>query len=361
MSEKDEHVDELMSRALDGELGGEEQARFDVHVAACDACAAEFEALRDSVEALRGRGADPLEGATVAAIVGRAMPDRAMPAAPRRRWRRPVLIVSHAAALLVGLLLAWQLGPRGEGEPTPPIERVVRVEVPVEVPVETIREVPVEVPVEVVVTERVEVPVDRIVREVVTQPVPSPLQPRLDEALFLARSAVALASTGADALGDAFEASTARIAAAARSDAAARVDRDPLEPDGGAGRAPAPRREARAGRVASADAGAALVVRREGDRVQLSTRGTLEEVVPALIDALDSGEPAVAAAALDHLEGLRADLDGATAFAEPGADRVDRAGGIRGLIGSSQARFADADDGPDAAARWRDWWGGRTR
>lgn len=359
-----DRIDEWASRALDGELAGDDAARYEAHLEVCASCAERAEELAGAVGALRGLPVRPLDSDEVGAIVAAAMPGlptaagaAAAPAAAgvvlagpgSTRRRRVALAVTHAAALVVGLGLAWSLGARAEAEPVErvvrvevPVDREVRVEVPVEVVKEVTREVLVEVPVEVIVEKPVEVEVD--------VPVPHPFQARWDGALAMAQGVASLAAHGADAFGAAMERRADRIAAAEAAEFERAVASAPVVAQ--AEPAPVEAQRTRTG----------LVVRREGGRVSLRTRGTLDEVVPALIDALENEDVAVAAAALDRLEDLRDELggDGPAAMTSFAAEErpVDDAGGIRGLLRASRERRSD-EPAPDAAEAWRAWW--RTR
>lgn len=378
------HVDDLFSPALDGELSSAQERDFRGHLGDCERCAAAFARLEKSVAAMRGAKVSALSDREVEATVAAAFPEIA-PAAPGPA-RGPVhqitsgrgapwpLVLSHAAAVLLGCTLMFggraALFGSGTGpKPLPPERIEVPVEVirEVEVPVEVLVEVVVEVPREVIREIRVEVPVQVEVERVVVKRVPHPLQMRLDAGYRIAANVTEVAALSARGLSGALEAAAASEAmhlADAGDIATERPDTGALPAtiraqSRGAVRAP--------GRVRS---GGALVVQRDGDRLSLRTRGPREVVVPALIDALDSSDETLAAAALGQLMSLRdrmveAGLEddsfptgstrGVAALEQP----IDRAGGLRGLLRQSRDRdleFGDASLESTSADAWRAWW-----
>lgn len=356
MKEQDVHeqIDAWVSRWIDGDLSEEELAVYGAHLAACEACALRAEELVQSVEALRSLELPRLDSGDVSSIVAAALPvgAPAVPvlAGPGSARRRPAAaVLTHAAALVAGLGLAWAFL---RTETPEPLERVVRVEVPVEK--EVTREVRVEVPVEVRVEVPVEVPVEVVVEKpvevLVEVPTPHPMQPRWDETLGVARGVAGLVAQGATALDRALTRRAQRIAAASV------VEPEPERP---VVAEPPGTRASVAVAAGPREGGVGLVVRRVGGRVSLRTVGAPEEYVPALIDALDGDDAAVAAAALDRLEVLRDEMGGAprAALVSFDADEgaVDAAGGIRGLLRASRERRADEDSSVPSSA-WRDWW-----
>ena len=93
----------------------------------------------------------------------------------------------------------------------------------------------------------------------------------------------------------------------------------------------------------------------DGDgKVTLKTRGALSEIVPVLIDTMESGDSDVVAAAFDRLQSIRVDLgEEALELRDEDGER-SRAGGIRRLLSSrgSESRQLDLRD----PSLWRDWW-----
>ena len=295
-------------------------------------------------------------------MVAAAMPGEAAGApvplsTSRRRAPRWVTWASHAAAILLGVLLArswggslfsgdsdaWRMVSVDSGEPA---LREVRVEVPVETIVERLVEVkvPVEVAVEVPVEVMVEVPVEveRIIYR--DRPVPHPLQARWDTQLAVANT---MGKAGLLAL-QGLDRTLSRMA-----NHASGPELDfPVEPAVIA--AAEPRKRGRA-RIAAAESSQAHVeVRRRSGRVTLVTRGALADVVPVLIDTLEAGDDDVRTAAFDRPQSIRADFgEEGLALSAPSKDRA-RPGGIRGLLYHKNER-APAP-APEDPALWRDWW-----
>lgn len=236
----------------------------------------------------------PLGEGEVDRIVEAAMPIPTSGSGPSSSWGG---WWSHAAAVLVGVSL-MALG-RGCQEAKTELEiREVAVRVPVEVPVEVIVEVPVEVPVEVSVERLVEVPVEKIVERIVYRD---------------------------------------RVVASER----------PSPPEA---QAKAPRRVARS----TGSQRTHLEVRRVDGRVMLRTRGSMADVIPVLIDALDSDDGAVVAAAADRLETVRAGFGARAVELRPSKPVRARRSGLRAVLssGRTEVRATEMDD----AELWREWW-----
>ena len=101
-----EHLGELLSAHLDGELSAEESSRVEQHLAGCPACATELEATRTVRSRLRDAPAvDPpfgfLERVTLPSGQARAR---------RRHWQAAAWVVGVAAAwvLVLGIAVAPQ-------------------------------------------------------------------------------------------------------------------------------------------------------------------------------------------------------------------------------------------------------------
>ncbi len=334
------HIEDRFSDLLDGTLEPQESASVQAHLESCAACRSGFEAFERSTNALRNLRLAPTSPAHVrdvqAAVQG--------PAKRRLGW--PML--THAAAILVGLGLAY--GPRGCAQPTatPPTEvvREVRVEVPVEVtvevPVEIERVVRVEVPIEIPVEVRVEVPI-RVI-EYVDRPVLNPQ--RFDHQ----RTQFMLAN---------IEYALSEITHA--TNAPSPVPIDPGEPTAIVAVLPPDPdtpTSSMTPRVSSP-----LRIRRTGDQVRIHTRGTLEEIVPALIDTLNDPDQLVALAVEQHLESLRAELAGDESLKplSGGGSSVefDRPKGLRRLLPSSNHK-PDPPLALTSHARWTSWWFNRS-
>jgi len=318
-------VEVLFSDYLENELPTQEAARVAEHLEGCGACHAGLEALRyalGDLQSLSLREAQPAEVGAIMAAVDRAQ------AAPIVASRRP--LVTHLVAAGIGAWLVW-LAPATDTPVEPEIvERVVRVEVPVEVerivevPVEVERIVEVEVPVEVPVP----VEVERIVR------VPHPLQLRATLLEEIGRAFVTLADAAATKAGDP-------------------IPEAPLAVIG----KPEPARVAVNFNAPETPRSAVHVVR-SGDRVSLRTRGSTEQVVPALIAMLSSEDPRLRRVIEERLEGIRGEPG------VPGADQVERdlpdrsprpLAGLKALISGSPSE-SDEPSTPSSPELWRTWW-----
>ena len=326
--EHDGHVEASFSDLLDGALGHSDLERVRAHVAACPACSERYDSFARSTRALQRLpiAATPPEHVSgVLAALGAEL------SAERPAPRRVAGLLSHAAALLVGLGLAFGL--RGCASRIPPEGGSVEPQV-----VEVVREIPVEIPVEVVR----EVPVERV--EYVDRPVPSPLQ--LD-----AEQGARLLTAFAEALSE-----LARVAGAESARRNAAADRSVQElaqaqsPDAGSIESPST--------VLGEDAPSrSLRIQRSGGSVLIRTRGAMADVVPALIDTLGDPDVAVARAAELHLAALRAEFGGTPDVASPAgqATQESRHGGFRGLLASARTEPQD-EPAVDSHARWTRWW-----
>ncbi len=383
---KENHVDDQFSLALDGELGPREEREFNAHLAGCERCSTAFSRLQRSVQAMQRAAVPALSADVLKDTVAAAFPEissaaRPAPALrPQGRGTPWPMVLSHAAAVLVGCTLMF--GGRaaffgGGPAPTPlPPERIevpveVIREVKVEVPVEVIVEVPKEVIREVRVEVPVEVPVEVAIETVIERRVPHPLQRRLDAGYGVASNISEVALLTARGLGGAFEMASRQEAVhiANASDGVpgeATSARQAAESEGARRRS---RRDALSGDSRGSRT-SALVIQRDGERLSLRTRGPREVVVPALIDALEGSDPALADAALGQLMSIRgrmveSGLD-TGAFPETSArtsmsfdEPIDQAGGIRGLLRQSRARGREVTDlspEPASADAWRRWW-----
>ena len=252
-----------------------------------------------------------LDATEIERIVGAAMPQSS---SSWSGWW------SHAAAVIAGIsLMAAGRGCQSGGGST----REVIVEVPVVEFVERIVQVPIEVPVEVPVEVRVSVPYETVVERIVyrDRPVTHALPPRVDQAADAELDAAAASTPGELA------SSTPKPTVADKKKKAAR---------------------------SRASQRAHLEVRRVGSRVTLRTRGLLTEIVPVLIDTLESTDGAVVLAALDRLQSIHADLGARAVDLRPEVTPPRRRSGIRALLSARapSIRASELDD----AALWRGWW-----
>lgn len=364
-----ERTEQRLSEWAEDELGVEERREFEQHLEECGACSARATRFKEGLVRLRSVPVEDLSSDEVERMVAAAIPRSRPEAIPlmsggSRRAGASIPWLSHAAAALFGAACIWLWAMQR------PAERVVEyqttsIEVPVEFPVEVtrdvvrevIREVPVEVVVEVPVEVLVEVPVEVRVEVPVEVRVEVPVEVPVYRLVFVARPAPAgqtdEPTIGPGASGSAQGAlahgapQQGRSTNGAPNEAARTSVAQPrtAQPRTGAGSAPV------------STSASPLLVRRAAGRVRLTTRGTLREIVPALVDALDGSDLAVTAAALDELQAIRRDLaDRAVAFDEGFVeqDRIDRPGGVRAAM-RSRGR-ADGVSSTEDARSWRAWW-----
>lgn len=112
------HPDEKLSAFLDDELDEPDASHVTRHLAACEACLAELDGLREARAALRGLPDIPPPSSLFAAV-----PDAAAEAGSRERGRRAATGI--AAGLAVVLTVAFMLGESQPGEVVPPVDVVV--------------------------------------------------------------------------------------------------------------------------------------------------------------------------------------------------------------------------------------------
>ncbi len=326
----------LLSDRLDGALDDRARARFDAHLSTCANCAREWSEFQQATGALQSLGVPPLEAGYVDAVVGAAL--SAAPAATStstRSWRR---VASHAAAVLLGAALFGAYA-RDAVPAEPEIREVVRTEV---------REVLVPGPIpepEVVVEwrERTVVEVEYVDREVLREvEVERPVEVFVRDRSFegtLATVGASLAAWG-DAVSN-LEREPAPIEAPPEDDEWVRqLTRNDTPP-------PLPARS-------DPTRDATLVVRRDEGRISLRTRGTLEEIVPALIARLEDEDPAVQQAVESRLLEIQAQLGGtdATAVAATAGDGFGPIGWRRWWPEESE----DVTEASSATERWSAWW-----
>lgn len=364
-----EGLGDLYSARFDGELSAADRRAFDAHLDGCAGCRKDYAAFRYAVEDLRSLEVAPTPAADVAAVMaavdaeahsrvrsgerGERGDRRARSASGPSRSRMLVAALGGAAAM--GLLTlafgAWRPVETSnlqltDGSGAPDLKpRTVEVWVP--------RDRIVEVP----VVQRVEVPVveERVVRvavPVVEERVVEVPVPVIEERVVQVENPLQLELERAAAFG--------QVALGALAVARARLDEREAEaphaprPDSG----PEPSRDEV--RVASAERRDAPVrLRREDGFLSLTTRGSTDEIVPALIAMLQDPDPAVVATVEGKLFELRRRLDGPAA-AEP----------VRGTPGGVGTQLKSVfRGGPFAivsepelspAERWQAWWSDRS-
>jgi hypothetical protein len=339
-------AEDQFSARYEGQLSHDEAAQFERHLEACSACREAYAAFEAAVGRLRSLklAATPLEYAAQVSAAVHSQPVQVASGAGFKARRLTLLLLSHAAAVLLGLSFVFfaRKSPADDApavllaQNDPPAPTIIRV--PVEVPVE----VRVEVPVEVIK----EVLVERI--EYVDRPVPNPLQRNFD-------SQQAFAADVAAALHESL-----RLARLAEERAALelRSRERPVETPAAKPRAV----KSLANNVQSAP----MVVVREDDHLRIRTRGEAEDVVPVLIATLDGPDRELAAAAEQHLSSIRsrlAEQDGLDVNAPlaPAAAAASSESGFRAWLRkqSSSTREQPAVE-LSTRERWQEWWNGRS-
>ncbi len=353
-------AEDLFSSRHEGTLGQQDAELLEAHIAACANCRAAwaaFETALGRLHSLKISATPKAYAEQVSAAVFAASSAPVFAARTSRGiWIRRVL--THAAALLLGWGVVTITGQaRGADEdatslaqldpPTPTV-----IEVPVYIPTERRVEVPVEVrievPVEVIREVTKEVIVERV--EYVDRPVASPLQVNFDRG-----QALAVNLTGA--LHETLHLARLAQERAAQDTLATQVAR-------------APRTESDP--LTQVRSAAPMVVLRDHDSLRIQTRGEAEDVVPALIAALDSPDLELAAAAEQHLNSIRQRLAEQAGETLPtqfltgppstnfAADHSEDSG-IGGWF-RSRSRVDLEASAPEVAAseRWQAWWNSRS-
>lgn len=374
------HIEDRFSELFDGSLSDQEQASAREHLATCEACRSSYASFERATLALSSLRLADTPSAHVDDVMAALAP--AFTTRPSG-WIRARRILTHAAALLFGVGLAWAFGrsggtPQGDTEVAPRVVEVVR-----EVPKEILREVPVEV-VRTVWIEHVAY-LDRPISsspsrdEQARHELVSKLASALSE---VARAAVSFQTTrreGASTLRQS-EAEPAPVpatkpmgsegapqlavaspllderASGREAHANSRATHRPSNPSWG----PSSRPRSLADPSSSEIASPVRILRTDG-RVRIRTRGPLAEVVPVLIDTLDDADPNVARAAEQHLESLRAELVGEGALPLRARDSLQERASqspsdrLLGLFAPAAAS-EEAPATPDPRASWTDWW-----
>ena len=348
-----------LSAMRDGAVERAQREEIEEHLAGCAACRAELAAIEDTASMLGQLAPEPLGEREVQGILAGVHADAGTvvrggrAATPLRRAASLAVAFAAGVAATTVLWLTVERPGRGpadgelvgraseqelpgapasgaeDGERPLVLERLVvvpeLVPVRVEVPVPVTVEVPVATPVEV----RVEVPV---------------VDPTGTERLRVLASALDLTAAG-------LRRSSAELRAHPVPLAASEADgRGPSEPDELAARsAPASPRSI-AEPVAWAPP-STLRIERDGPTVSLVTRGTVSEVVPALIERLDDEDPVVRALVHDRLDAMRDELQASAEWADRLA--IPAAPEARG----TQSRAEDAEEvGADDPQAWQRWW-----
>ena len=342
-------AEEHFSACYDNQLSPDEEAQLEQHLAACSDCReayARFEAALSRLRLLKVATTPSEYAAQVSAAVYAQSP-RAEIAAGSRRRRLTLLLLSHAAALLLGLSFVFFAGrPASDDAPSNLLAQreapdPIIIQVPVEVPVERRVEVRVEVPVEVVK----EVVVERV--EYVDRPVPNPLQRSIDQQQ-------AFAADLAGALHESLLLARLSKESAAR-EAELRSASQALADELLANAALARNR-----------ASAPLVVLREDDHVRIRTRGEAADVVPALIAVLDGPDRELAAAAEQQLSSIRsrmaeqAGVDANSASAQTNDGQPSESGFKAWLRKHGPPNGEQPAPPVSPRERWQEWWNGRS-
>ncbi|MFT5050530.1 MAG: anti-sigma factor RsiW [Chlamydiales bacterium] len=312
---------------IEDELSARDAEFVAAHLETCGACRAGLESMRYALGDLQSLSLRPTSRAEVDAVM--AAVDRAQVKPMATSWK-PML--SHLAAAGLGATMVWISWPAETPVGPQIVERIVEVEVPFEV--ERIVEVPVPVEIPVEVERIVEVPVEveRLVR------VETPLQFHGDLMLSFTGAFAALAEIAvesADLEAPELPLAMSDDSRSTRSAVASPVRDTPRSP---------------------------VRVVRSGDRVSLQTRGSTEEVVPALIAMLSTEDARLQRVIEEQLENIRG-MPGV-----PGADRARREqaqaspnalSSFKALInGPSSAD--EPSDVPSSPELWRTWWDARS-
>lgn len=311
-------AEDRFSEFHEGSLQAAETQRLEAHLADCEACRRNFESFRyalGDLQALEVRETSETEVASILAAVDLATQDT--PAA--RPTGRIHPFVSHLVAAGIGALLIWFFWPReiaGEQvvvEREVPVETVVEKLVEVEVPVEVVREVPVEV--------------ERIVEVEVERFVAHPLQANADRLLAFSESVVELA-----------------LLAEGEREQNLAVETEVDEPSESLF---VSREELRS---------PVRVVRSEED-VSIRTRGSTSEVVPVLIGMLTDPDSRVRTVVQQRLEEIRGVAGTPGAEVEPPTRTPVGIANLRALIHGTKPAAEPVDESPEAQIeRWREWW-----
>jgi hypothetical protein len=325
----------VFSQRLDGELLGAQADSFDEHLAGCEPCRVGYENFTRSTRSLQRVGVGYVsrhyvdEIVAAARVAGAPVPVAAPP--PFGSRLRPV--VTHAAAVLLGaaLLLLFARIFR------PPSVEPLSVE-------------PVSVEPVVHVVERIETRV-----EYVEVPVLVPTEPLLSmtpsekpvEARSLGEGHAVLAARALWALAAALDSSRALLERPSEAHEPTHLVETPREepsresatPDG------LPRSTTR--RPGPEDRPAVVSLSRRGEELSLETRGTLDEVVPALIARIDDEDPEVR----ELVEGRLREIRAARSGTRSKALEAPRIGWKRWFLGESEASKA-----PNPREEWSSWW-----
>lgn len=329
------------SLRLDGNLGSQDLADLNLHLATCPACTEDWRTQTASLAALRAAPravTSPELGALILGAVDQAdsaahpVPLAAVLPLPRRsRARRTA---SHLAALAAGAAAALLFrtapselppGPQPGPPPTPLVEFVDR-----EVLVERIVEVPVERIVEKLVERRIEVPIE-VPRIEYRDPTPTLHAAGRRALASFARNMRFVAGTLARE-----QAPPTTIPVVAQV---------PSEP---AAQARTIARTAPHARLAEAS----VQVERSNGRISLSIHGPLRKVVPILLAKLGDPDPSLVAVVERRLGRIRSAAEDdpllGPALVDPPGPRPARA-----IFGRARAT---AEDLRSPQERWRSWW-----
>jgi hypothetical protein len=344
------------SARFDGELSAEALQTFEDHCAGCAACATDWWDFLRSTRALREVGVRPVSDEYVDSLVASVLAAEgqrrggAPPLLAALRNARVAPVLSHASALLAGaalvLLFLWLVGPPAEeagiAQSAPPAQGEA-------IDIELVQPQPSEPRVEIV---------ERIVEKIVEKYVPlaTPCtRPHGGEAL--ARS-VTFFGDAFLKLRDALEEDAARLVATGGAPVPElRAPREPTpeveHAEPGPGRVP-PELDPRRFAIAE-DVSATVVVQRWGEVLSLETRGSLDEVVPALIARIGDEDPKVSDMVQLRLLDIWTERTGRSAVEAPGVarkeERLAHVGWQRWFPGDSQP------EGPrDPAGEWSAWW-----
>jgi hypothetical protein len=350
----------LFSERFDDALSATDRTAFESHLLDCSGCQAKWQEYREAVEILQTSGTTTTSSELLATTLAVVDADAKRTSAGLAKRRLLGLLIASAAGAAAALFLGWLLldANRNDlieitlGSKQLRVQRgdhilesgvviarsedgklLVHAEPASPKIVERIVEVPVEVPVEV----RVEVPVDRIVE--------------IPVETIVRRGPLFTIETGglAAALADASKqlSKGMQAIASARKSAPSRPELPIAIP-------PAQLAQTNIDMTAFASSATIRIERSDG-RLRLETSGTIDEIVPALLDRLDTDDFDVCALIQNRLAEIHDDAsdDPNIAASLASLPIVDR---TRNLSTDLLGRITESEPKDPDSALWREWW-----
>ncbi|MFT7669987.1 MAG: hypothetical protein ACI8X5_002694 [Planctomycetota bacterium] len=329
----------LFSARIDSELEIEVLAGLELHIASCLSCSSEWLEFEQSVQLLQASGVRQVSEEYVDLIVAAATATEPQPVGFR-------LVLSHTAAALLGaalvLLLFWIAGENNrEAE-------LLQAEEPgqkVAIQSPATESAPVPEPIQVEIVERI---VERVEYITIEKPAPRDAsEGQLAQALRFTGTAFLEMSQAIDrfeirVITPFDERPIVPEILAAAPDEPSSLEREP-------------ERIAKAPQIEPHES-ATIAVRQDGASLSLVTRGSLDEVVPALIAQLDDPNPRVAELVQQQLLEIWSSRSGLDWEQSPfGEDDSKRRAG-RNNWSSWLAVDSDSDLPKSPAEEWSEWW-----